>query len=150
MADLENLNLSDDEEVINFRKQLGNQERKANTDLCLVGRLLTYKILRVHMMKERMTIVWDPGRGVAIKEIEKGVFLFQFFFHKLDMQKVINGEPWNFDGHLLILNKVGAGDVPTQVPLFHVMFWIQVHDLHVGFMNNDMGKGLSNLHWRIC
>lgn len=78
-------------------------------DLCLVGRFLTQKTLRVHMM-----------------------------------EKVINGGPFGFDGHLLILCKAGVGDIPAQIPLFHFMFWIQVHDLPVGFMNLEVGKGLGN------
>lgn len=140
---MENLRLSDDEEeVLSFRRQ-GSRETKVDVELCLVGRFLTQKSLRVHMMKERMATIWEPVLGVAIKESKKGVFLFQFF-HKIDMQKVINGGPWNFDGHLLILSRLGARDIPAQVPLFHVFFWIQVHDLPFGFMSLEVGQGLRN------
>lgn len=93
--------------------------------------------------EERMTTIWEPVSWVAIKESKKCVFFFQFF-HKLDMQKVINGGPWNFDGQLLILSKTGAGDIPSQVPLFHATFWLQIHDLPFGFMNLDVGQGLGN------
>lgn len=100
-------------------------------------------LIRSHIMKERMATIWQPGRRVAIKEIEKGIFLFQFF-HKLDMQRVMSGGPWSFDGHLLLLSLIGETEMPAQVPLFHAVFWIQVHDLPISFMSLDIGKGLTN------
>lgn len=143
MAGIENLKLSDDEEeVLDFQGQ-ATQERRADVNLCLVGRFLTHKTIRVHMMKERMATIWEPVRGVSIKEVEKGIFVFQFF-HRMDMQKVLNGGPWSFDNHLLILGQIGANETPAQVPLFHVNFWVQVHELPVGFMSVEVGKGLGN------
>lgn len=82
-------------------------------------------------------------RRVSIREIEKGVFLFQFF-HKLDMQKLMNGESWSFDGHLSLLGSMGGTELPSQVPLFHAIFWVQVHDLPISFMYLEVGKGLVN------
>lgn len=32
----------------------------------------------------------------------------------------------------------------AQVPLFHVNFWVQVHELLVGFMSMEVGKCLGN------
>lgn len=143
MATFENLNLSDDEEeVLDFQVNQ-NEGTKADPHLCLVGRFLTKKPIRTYAMKERMASVWQPGKKVAIKEAATGIYLFQFF-HKLDMQKVMNGGPWFFDGHLLILGQMGATDLPTQIPLFHVMFWVQVHDIPTGFMSLEVGKGLGN------
>lgn len=107
MASLENLNLSDDEEeTLDFQEQ-DTEEKRADPNPCLVGRFLTTKPIQPHIMKERMATVWQPGRRVSIKEIEKGIFLFQFF-HKLDVQRVMNGSPWSFDGYILILSLVGA------------------------------------------
>lgn len=82
-------------------------------------------------------------QGVAIKEYEEGLFIFQFF-HKIERQKVLNGGPWYFDNHLVILSQIGEGRIPTQGPLFHVNFWIQVHELPVGFMSVEVGMGLGN------
>jgi 14-3-3 protein epsilon len=80
---------------------------------------------------------------VAIKEVEKGIYIFQFF-HKLDnMQRVMNGGPWSFDGHLLLLSQIGQGMIPSQVPLFQAMFWVQVHDIPIGIMTKKVGEGLG-------
>lgn len=52
--------------------------------------------------------------------------------------------PRHFDGHLLIMEKLGVGDVPAQVPLFEVAFWVQVHDVPIGFMSESIGRALAN------
>lgn len=102
MAGLENLSLSDnEEEVLDFQGQ-AMEERRADVNLCLVGRFLTHKTIRFHTPRERMATIWEIVKGVAIKEVEKGIFVFQFF-HKFYMMKVFNGGPWTFDNYLLIL-----------------------------------------------
>lgn len=45
---------------------------------------------------------------------------------------------------MLILSLLRVGDVPTQVPLFHVAFWVQVHDVPIGFMTEVVGRVLGN------
>lgn len=37
---------------------------RANMSMTLVGRFLTNRPVRTHIMKERMAGVWRPGRGV--------------------------------------------------------------------------------------
>lgn len=59
-------------------------------ELCLVGRFFTEKIITVRAMKTKVADVWKPTMGIRIKELEQGIFLFQFY-HKRDMQWVING-----------------------------------------------------------
>jgi hypothetical protein len=67
----------------------------------LVGRFLTNKPVREKEMMENMAGVWTPVRGVAIRELGRGRFLFQFF-HKLDLHKVLKGGPWFFNKHMVI------------------------------------------------
>ncbi|CAH9127098.1 unnamed protein product [Cuscuta epithymum] len=95
------------------------------------------------MMKERLATLWEPHEGVAITEVQRGIFLFQFF-HKLDMQHVSLHGPWHFDNHLLILSRLGDAVIPSQVPLFCVDFWVQVHDIPMTLMTETVGVGLGN------
>lgn len=114
-----------------------------NLELCLVERFLTDKVIRVSIMKERMANIWRPVWGVSICEISSGVFGFQFY-HKLDFVRVLNGGPWSFDNYMLILEPVKPGDIMSQIPLFHVCIWVQIHDLPAGFMTPVIGKHLRN------
>lgn len=60
------------------------------------------------------------------------------------MDRVTSGGPWSFDNHLLILGRVGVGAVLANISLFHVPFWVQVHNLLMGFMTTLVGKPLGN------
>lgn len=142
MATLENLSLMEEEGggfVVDVEKE---PEQPIDLNICLVGRFLTDRSIRVHIMKVRMAEIWRLGRGVSIKDIG-GVFLFQFF-HKIDKERVENGGPWSFENHLLILGTIPAGEIPSQIPLFHVPFWVQVHDVPAGFMSTTVGQHLGN------
>lgn len=140
---LEGLSLGEEDELgleFDMEQHVHNE---VNYDLCLVGRFLIDKNIRFNSMKERMAAVWRPGKGVFIKDLGKGRYLFQFY-HKIDMLRVLNGGPWVFDNHMLILGVVKAGETLTKIPLNHVCFWVQIHDLPVGFMLEVVGQHLGN------
>jgi hypothetical protein len=110
---------------------------------CLVGRFLSDRPIHVNSMKATMADVWRPVKGVKIKEAEKGLFLFQFS-HELDMEAVLQGGPWSFDNRMLIVGRVRLGVQIENIPLYHVDFWVQVHNLPAGFMVEKVGRGLAN------
>jgi 14-3-3 protein epsilon len=80
---------------------------------------------------------------VKIKETTPGLFLFQFA-HALDMEAVLHGGPWSFNNQMLILERVGLGVQIENIPLYHVDFWVQVHNLPTGLMAERVGKTLAN------
>jgi 14-3-3 protein epsilon len=94
-------------------------------------------------MKVTMADVWRPVKGVKIKEATTGLFLFQFA-HALDMEAVLQGGPWAFNNQMLILERVQLGVQIENIPLHHVDFWVQVHNLPTGLMAERVGKTLAN------
>lgn len=140
---LDQLALEEEEEELEVPGEEDHHEQNLDPQLCLVRRFLTNRSLRIHMMKQRMAGVWRPGRGITIKEVDGDRFLFQFY-HKVDIQRVLKGGPWSFDGHLLILGMMQHGEIPQQVELYKVPFWVQVHNIPVGFMTVAVGQLLAN------
>lgn len=122
----------------------GDVEEVTNKyELCLVGRFLTERNVNVRAMKSKMADVWKPAMGISIKELEQGIFLFQFY-HKEDMNWVLNGGPWSFDGAMLVLSVIPQGEDPVNVPLWHLNMWIQLYDLPTGFMSENVGRQLGD------
>lgn len=89
-----------------------------------------------------MAGILHPMKGVSIKEVAQGFFLFRFF-HKLDVQRILKRGPWSFDGHLLVLGVIKEGESPSQVPLYNVSFWVQVHNIPAGFMTSVVGQTIG-------
>lgn len=84
---MEDLSLIEEEEEGLVYNVENDVEPSLDVELCLVGRFLTDRPIRTHIMKERMAGVWRPRKGVTIKEVELGRFVFQFF-HKLDLSRI--------------------------------------------------------------
>jgi hypothetical protein len=94
-------------------------------------------------MKVRMADLWRPVKGVTIKETKEGLFLFSFG-HPLDMEAVLNGGPWTFDNNMLLMDRIQIGMQIENIPLFHADFWVQIHNLPAGFMQEKVGIKLGN------
>lgn len=139
---MEGLNI-EDEENESFTFEGDGEEENNRYELCLIGRFLTKKNLNVRAMKSKMADVWKPTMGINIKEIEPVIFLFQFY-HKEDLQWVVNGGPWSFDNVMLIVATIPNGEEPVKVPLWHLNIWIQIYDIPTGLMNETVGKQLGN------
>ncbi|CAN0917590.1 hypothetical protein LINGRAHAP2_LOCUS30387 [Linum grandiflorum] len=52
--------------------------------------------------------------------------------------------PWNYDGRLVLLHELKAGENPRTVPLHLIPFWIQVHDLPFDYFSEEVGSILGN------
>lgn len=133
----------EEEENESFVLEEDVEEGSNRYELCLVGRFLTEKTINLRAMRTKMADVWKPAMGISIKELEQGIYLFQFF-HKEDMQWVVKGGPWTFDNVMLALEPVAPYDDPVKVPLWFVNIWIQIHELPMGFMTEAIGKQLGN------
>ncbi|XP_019177857.1 PREDICTED: uncharacterized protein LOC109173053 [Ipomoea nil] len=90
-----------------------------------------------------MAAVWRPRMGVAAKELLNNTYLFQFF-HDIDMQRVLNDGPWFFEQNRLVLAKTQPDIPPMVIPLNIADFWIQIHDLPLGFFSEKSISAIGN------
>lgn len=113
------------------------------SEWCLVGRFLTDQSINFNIMKNKMSELWKPVKGVAVKSLGGGRFFFQFF-HRLNLKRVLEGSPWSFFNVPLILHYLKKGEHPLRVPLVRLPFWVQIYDLPHGFMSEKIGKQIGN------
>lgn len=85
--------------------------------LMLVGRLVTNRSFNMEAFKCTILMAWGVSKNVLVNAIATNLFVFQFF-HWRDKVKVLEGRPWCFDQHLLVLNDISGNEQPTQVLLF--------------------------------
>jgi hypothetical protein len=140
---LEDLSLNEEEEEGFTFNMEDEEESQVDFRWCLVGRFLSNRPFHVNSMKATMADVWRPVKGVKIKDAGNGLFLFQFS-HELDMEGVLQGGPWSFDNRMLVVGRVQLGVQIENIPLHHVDFWVQVHNLPAGFMAEKVGRALAN------
>ncbi len=63
------------------------------------------------MLIGTMKSIWRLARGVKVEVLDDNRFLFTFF-SKGDVAKVLEGSPWMFDKHVLLLKKISGKDIP--------------------------------------
>jgi hypothetical protein len=97
-------------------------------------------IARVHTSREysdfwlykNLRSAWDLAQEVKIRSLDKNMYTMQF--HCLgDWDKVMEGGPWVFRGHPVILAPYDGFTKPSEIPLNKFKIWIQIHDLPDGF-----------------
>ncbi|CAN0871523.1 hypothetical protein LINGRAHAP2_LOCUS9864 [Linum grandiflorum] len=89
-------------------------------DLCVIGTLLTKRDINFQTMCCVLSKAWRPGRGVEINELEGGLYLFRCN-HSLDVRRIMDDEPWSFDGHLLLTHELQSEETPDR---FHSTIWL--------------------------
>lgn len=71
-------------------------------------------------------------------------FYLDFFFCHMDLKRVCDGMPWTFNRHLIIFHKMGQGEDPLQFPLIYSAFWVQIHNLPLGFISEGIARQFGN------
>lgn len=95
-------------------------------------------------MKSTMANVWHHVRGAQISNLGDKHFLFKFF-HRMDLERVINRAPKTYNNNLLVFHRLERGEDQVKVPLLYVSFWVQVHDLPMGLFLEVMARQLEIL-----
>lgn len=74
-----------------------------------------------------------------MRELKYNLFLFQFYY-EVDISQVLSNCPWAFDQSLLVLWSLQENENLLTLPLTHAEFWIQVHNLLIGFMSKNIAN----------
>jgi hypothetical protein len=95
---------------------------------CLIGKVWSNKIVNKEALQSVLSIIWRTVGGVKFKYLKDNVWLFEFA-DKNDKQGVMNGKPWSFDRHMLVLNEFDGSIKSFQLEFTRSPLWIQVHDM---------------------
>ncbi|XP_019183734.1 PREDICTED: uncharacterized protein LOC109178651 [Ipomoea nil] len=134
-----------DEDVVfePVRKNVGLVPDGVKETWVVVGHFLTSKVVKVEYMSQVMASVWQPVKGVQISELQPNLFLF-VFYHKTDMQGVLEEGPWSFENNTLVCRQVCDGVLPDDVVLNFVDMWVQLHDLPLGYTSDVILEQIGN------
>lgn len=68
--------------------------------------------------------------------------MFQLF-HKVDMNHILEDDPWAFEQSLLILKRLNPNELPFEISLDTSEFWVQVHKLPASFFMENIAKAIG-------
>ncbi|GKV27974.1 hypothetical protein SLEP1_g37084 [Rubroshorea leprosula] len=115
---------------------------------CLVGTVLTRKKYNLEAMENTLAGIWRPVKGMHMSILGNNFFAF-YFFHPVDMQRVLAVGPWRFANHVMVLQESAAGRPVKKEDLFEVPFWIQIHGLPPDRLTAATGRRIGGALGRL-
>lgn len=95
----------------NWRKLSLSEEEGRNIDLSknkregslvLAASFLTRRTVNIEVVARTFRPLWRTRRDFKVSDAGNNIVLFEFEF-EADVVKVLLGEPWSFDRHLVVL-----------------------------------------------
>ena len=69
-------------------------------ELCLVGKILSTKIVKKEIFISVFSKIWKVSGGVEIEAVEGNIFAF-YFKNNADRRHILAGGPWSFDNSII-------------------------------------------------
>ncbi|XVF30555.1 hypothetical protein REPUB_Repub16aG0068100 [Reevesia pubescens] len=92
-----------------------------------------------------LKIISKLAKEVVIQIIEENLFLFKYQT-RADKNRVLEGAPWSFDKHLIVLQEYDMNLRPNGYTFTKSSFWIRIYDLLLGMRNQAMAEKIG---WKI-
>ncbi|KAL0410932.1 UNVERIFIED_CONTAM: hypothetical protein Slati_3682900 [Sesamum latifolium] len=108
-----------------------------------VGKVLSHRNTNFDALRNVLTSLLQPVKGVVIKRVSEERFCLQFN-HRLDMQRALEGRLWVFDKNLLLLESVDDGKNPLDVCLDSCPFTVFVHDIPLSLQTKNIAEHIGN------
>ena len=105
-------------------------------EFSLVARFLTSRAQNINAIARTFTPLWRTQNGFQIQNLGDHKLLF-IFDNKPDVERVLQNEPWSFDKHLIVLQCYNKDTVLEDYALNEAMFWVQVHNISLGYMDRE-------------
>ncbi|XP_030923483.1 uncharacterized protein LOC115950424 [Quercus lobata] len=103
----------------------------------LAAKFLTKRALNVEAVARTFRQLWRTKESFYVSNARNNVLLFEFNLD-INTEKVLQGEPWSFDRHLVILQRFNGSKAIKDLEFRVCAFWVQIHDLPFKFMTPEM------------
>ena len=120
------------------------QEENTGEEYLLAAKFFTRRVLNMEAIARTFTLLWKTRKGFEIRDMGDHKILF-IFPKKADIDRVLEGEPWSFDRHLVVLQRIDRDDAIWSLDFSVTRFWVQVHDMSIGSFSLDLAKEIGSV-----
>ncbi|XP_074374460.1 uncharacterized protein LOC141714863 [Apium graveolens] len=110
----------------------------------LVGKFLTEKNINFNAMQNVMAAFWRLKEGMEVHDMGDSRYSF-VQYHKIDMQRIVEGGPWSFEQAMFILHELAPTEDPSMVKLQNADIWVQIYDIPRGFLSENILRSVGDL-----
>ena len=94
----------------------------------LVSKFLTKLVLNVDAMARTFKSLWKLIGELKIRDVGDNIPLFEFE-DILDLERVLEFEPWSYDKHLVVFQKAIDAELAPLLDYSFTTFWMQIHNI---------------------
>lgn len=103
---------------------------------------LTRRNINVEVVACTFRPLWRTRANFEVNDIGNNMVLFDFELN-VDAEKVLMGEPWTFDGHLVVMERYDGSNSVQNLQFNTTSFWVQIHGLPFSFMTTEVSLSIG-------
>ena len=116
---------------------------QAPKEYSVAAKFLTPQVLNTEAIARTFSPLWRSRNGFQVRELGDHTRLF-VFDNAEEIEKILASEPWSFDRHLVVLQRVTNAAPVHEMVFKTVSLWVQVHDIPVSFWKREIAKELCD------
>ena len=109
----------------------------------LAGKFLTKRIVNAEAVARTFKPLWKPHGGLKIRDMGRNVLVFEFE-DAIDLERVLEFEPWSYDKSLVIFQKTESVESAPSLEFSVISFWVQLHNVPETSLNQETGEVVGN------
>ncbi|KAH7863457.1 hypothetical protein Vadar_017734 [Vaccinium darrowii] len=109
----------------------------------LFGKIISQKPVNFSGLRTTMGLVWGNPKNFRVIEVGKGIYQF-ILPSEVDVIRILNGKPWFFNNHFLILERWNPKLQPSQYCFNFTPIWVQIWGLPIQFISTEVGLKLGS------
>ncbi|XP_050281590.1 uncharacterized protein LOC126722475 [Quercus robur] len=109
----------------------------------LAGKFFTKRTLNVDAVARTFKPLWKPAGELKIRDSGDNVLVFEFE-DVLDLERVLEYEPWSYDKSLIAFQRVLDVEQIPHLNFGQVTFWVQLHNIPFNNLSQETGEAVGN------
>ena len=98
----------------------------------------------MEIIAKTFTLFWRAKNGFKIQSFGDHKILFTFN-NKEVVDKILDGEPWSFDKHLVVMCRYENDSLLEDIQFEKTKLWVQVHGIPIKYMTIEVVKKICSV-----
>ena len=110
----------------------------------IAAKFLTRRAINMEVIAKTFNPLWRAKNGFKIQSFGDHKVLF-IFDNMEDVDRILEGEPWTFDKHLVVMNRYENDSALQDIKFEKTKLWVQLHGLPIKYMTIEAAKKIGSV-----
>ena len=109
----------------------------------LAGKFLTHHSINKEAVYRTFKPLWRTRKPFCMHNMNKNKMVFKFK-NEVDLERVLEFEPWTYDKHLVLFQRIDDTTTISSLSFSECSFWVQIHNLPIKSMTLELGMSIGS------